>query len=80
MVGDVWVCTGQSNMEFGATRPKSLPRRIIPRFDSGRRQSNSVQPVAVKYGFMQSMLPVPNLYNKDGLPASPFRTDEWPVD
>ncbi|MCR9117935.1 MAG: sialate O-acetylesterase [bacterium] len=33
-------------------------------------------PVAVRYAF--SMNPVgANLYNKEGLPASPFRTDEW---
>jgi sialate O-acetylesterase len=36
-------------------------------------------PVAVRYGFAQFVLPVPNLYNKAGLPASPFRTDDWPV-
>jgi len=34
------------------------------------------EPVAVRYAF--SMNPEgANLYNKDGLPASPFRTDEW---
>ena len=33
-------------------------------------------PVAVRYGF--TMNPVgANLYNKDGLPASPFRSDDW---
>ena len=37
-------------------------------------------PVAVRYGFAQWMVPVPNLHNKEGLPASPFRTDEWPVE
>ena len=37
-------------------------------------------PVAVRYGFAQFMLPVPNLYNQEGLPASPFRTDDWPVE
>lgn len=33
------------------------------------------KPVAVRYGFSQS--PVCNLYNEAGLPASPFRTDDW---
>jgi sialate O-acetylesterase len=34
------------------------------------------KPVAVRYGY--SMNPVKaNLYNKEGLPASPFRTDDW---
>jgi sialate O-acetylesterase len=32
-------------------------------------------PVAVRYGWTNS--PDVNLYNQDGLPASPFRTDDW---
>ena len=34
-------------------------------------------PVAVRYGWAD--LPRVNLFNKDGFPASPFRTDEWPL-
>ncbi len=33
-------------------------------------------PVAVRYAW--SINPVCNLFNKEGLPASPFRTDNWP--
>jgi len=33
-------------------------------------------PVAVRYAWGDS--PTCNLINKDGLPASPFRTDDWP--
>jgi len=33
-------------------------------------------PVAVRYGWANN--PGCNLYNKAGLPASPFRTDDWP--
>ena len=33
-------------------------------------------PVAVRYAWADS--PKCNLFNKDGLPASPFRTDDWP--
>jgi sialate O-acetylesterase len=33
-------------------------------------------PLAVRYAWADS--PPCNLVNKDGLPASPFRTDEWP--
>jgi sialate O-acetylesterase len=33
-------------------------------------------PVAVRYGWDSN--PVCNLYNKDNLPAVPFRTDDWP--
>ena len=32
-------------------------------------------PVAVRYAWASN--PICNLYNGDGLPASPFRTDEW---
>ena len=34
------------------------------------------QPVAVRYSWGNA--PDSNLYNRDGLPASPFRTDDWP--
>lgn len=35
------------------------------------------QPVAVRYGWAD--YPVVNLFNNDGLPASPFRTDDFPM-
>lgn len=34
------------------------------------------EPVAVRYAWASN--PICNLYNKAGLPASPFRTDTWP--
>jgi sialate O-acetylesterase len=34
------------------------------------------EPVAVRYSWRHSAMP--NLFNKEGLPASPFRTDDWP--
>jgi sialate O-acetylesterase len=34
------------------------------------------RPVAVRYGWADN--PRCNLYNREGLPASPFRTDDWP--
>lgn len=34
------------------------------------------EPVAVRYAWANN--PVCNLYNEDGLPANPFRTDDWP--
>ncbi|MDT5270504.1 MAG: sialate O-acetylesterase [Acidobacteriota bacterium] len=33
-------------------------------------------PVAVRYAWSDN--PAANLYNSEGLPASPFRTDDWP--
>ena len=38
---------------------------------------NVTKPVAVRYGWAD--FPVVNLWNKDGLPASPFRTDNYPM-
>jgi sialate O-acetylesterase len=37
--------------------------------------SNVPEPVAVRYAWAAN--PVCNLYNSAGLPASPFRTDDW---
>jgi sialate O-acetylesterase len=41
-------------------------------------KSDSVpNPVAVRYGWSNAPVDI-NLYNVDGYPASPFRTDQWP--
>ncbi len=34
-------------------------------------------PVAVRFGWNEAAMP--NLMNKAGLPAGPFRTDSWPI-
>jgi sialate O-acetylesterase len=36
-----------------------------------------VEPVAVRFGWNE--LAMPNLVNEAGLPAMPFRTDDWPL-
>ncbi|GEM_PF-1956985 len=36
---------------------------------------NIKEPIAIRYGWAGN--PVCNLYNEAGLPASPFRTDQW---
>jgi sialate O-acetylesterase len=36
-------------------------------------------PVAVRYGWVNFANPTLNLFNKEGLPASPFRTDDFPL-
>jgi sialate O-acetylesterase len=38
--------------------------------------TNAIKPVAVRYAWADN--PGCNLYNKAGLPAAPFRTDDWP--
>ncbi len=35
------------------------------------------KPVAVRYAWTAGE--IPNFFNKEGLPASPFRTDDWPM-
>jgi sialate O-acetylesterase len=40
------------------------------------RAETVAAPAAVRYGWQAN--PQGNLYNSDGLPASPFRTDDWP--
>ena len=39
------------------------------------RSDKVARPVAVRYAWANN--PVCNLYNKHGLPAVPFRTDDW---
>ncbi|MHC4670466.1 MAG: sialate O-acetylesterase [Planctomycetota bacterium] len=41
-----------------------------------RAQARLERPVAVRYAWADN--PVCNLINAEGLPASPFRTDDWP--
>ena len=40
------------------------------------RSAQVGSPVAVRYAWADN--PICNLYNKASLPASPFRTDDWP--
>lgn len=35
------------------------------------------EPIAVRYAYRANPLGRGNLYNKEGLPAAPFRSDEW---
>jgi sialate O-acetylesterase len=37
------------------------------------------KPVAVRYAWAMNPSPRNLLYNKEGIPASPFRTDDWPL-
>ncbi len=36
-------------------------------------------PASVRYGWADNPVPAVNLWNKADLPASPFRTDDWPL-
>ena len=57
---------------------KFIPAKAIIQDSVVVVSSPGVQhPVAVRLGFTNTG--IPNLFNKAGLPASPFRTDDWEV-
>jgi sialate O-acetylesterase len=57
---------------------KFVPAKAEIRGDQVVVESEQVpQPVAVRFGW--ATYPLVNLFNKEGLPASPFRTDEFPI-
>lgn len=59
---------------------REMPVPVWGRADSGNNVLVSCakipRPVAVRYAWQHNPAGA-NLYNKDGLPASPFRTDNW---
>ena len=58
---------------------KFVPAKAEIKGDTVVISSSEVsKPVAVRYGWVNFAKPTLNLFNKDGLPASPFRTDEVP--
>ena len=59
-----------SDQKFYYAKAEIKDNRVVVYSDS---VSN---PVAVRYGWADDM-PEVNLYNKEGFPASPFRTDTW---
>lgn len=62
----------------GADRKFYMARAYIRNNDQVVVSSDSVgRPVAVRYGWSNAPVDI-NLYNLDGFPASPFRTDNWP--
>jgi sialate O-acetylesterase len=63
----------------GADKQWSWAQATIVGNDTVAVWSDAVPvPVAVRYAWMMGPTGA-NLYNRAGLPASPFRTDDWPV-
>ncbi len=96
MVGDVWLASGQSNMELEVKHSDHAKEEIFQAdYPSVRLlkvaqdkspepkndiilplKSNEVShPVAVRYAWADN--PECSLTNAEGLPALPFRTDNW---
>src|SRR3954451_23232432 len=78
-VGGGLECRGPKLTGFTVAGPdhKFQPAEAEIRGDTVVVSSPAVErPVAVRYGWAN--FPVVNLWNKNGLPATPFRTDDWP--
>jgi sialate O-acetylesterase len=78
-VGSGLQAHGETLRGFTIAGPDKNFHRAIARTDGDSvivSSSDVETPVAVRYAWADS--PDCNLYNKEGLPASPFRTDAWP--
>jgi sialate O-acetylesterase len=78
-VGAGLECKGPKLIGFTIAGPdhKFVPADAEIRGETVVVSSPAVEkPVAVRYGWAN--FPVVNLWNKNGIPATPFRTDDWP--
>ncbi|MBU0754988.1 MAG: chitobiase/beta-hexosaminidase C-terminal domain-containing protein, partial [Planctomycetes bacterium] len=67
-----------THFEISAQDQHFVPAEALIENDSIVVSSEVVQaPVAVRYAFQNES--EPNLFNQEGLPASSFRTDDWPI-
>ncbi|MBK9120414.1 MAG: 9-O-acetylesterase [Phycisphaerales bacterium] len=68
-----------SHFEIAGVDRRFVPAQAVLDSDTVVVHSEAVpEPVAVRYAWSQRA--EPNLMNREGLPASPFRTDNWPVE
>jgi sialate O-acetylesterase len=77
--GSGLICKGDSLTHFtiaGANKHFAQAKAIIDKNTVMVWNDSIKNPVSVRFGWEN--IPVPNLFNKEGLPASPFRTDDWP--
>lgn len=74
------VSKGESLTQFtiAAADQNFVPAQAVIEGDTILVSSDQVkEPVAVRLGWGNAV--VPNLFNRADLPASPFRTDDWPL-
>jgi len=80
-VGGGLVAKGEELVGFTAAGADGVfvPAKATIKGDSIVVTSDKVEKItAVRYGWVNFAKPTLNLFNKDGLPASPFRTDDTP--
>jgi len=80
-VGGGLVAKGEELVGFTAAGADGVfaPAKATIKGDTIVVTSDKVEKItAVRYGWVNFAKPTLNLFNKDGLPASPFRTDETP--
>jgi sialate O-acetylesterase len=78
-VGSGLICKGDSLTHFtiAEANKKFVPAQAKIEGNTLVVWSNTINnPVSVRFAW--EYIPSPNFYNKEGLPASPFRTDNWP--
>lgn len=69
--GTGWLIAGPDRIFYPAETVISNNKVIV-------RSDRVPRPVAVRYGFGNTLRGT--LFNSQGLPVAPFRTDDWPVD
>jgi hypothetical protein len=74
------VARGDNPVDFHIADKNKIFREAQVRIDGKTLlvwNDNIAEPQAVRFGFTNT--DQPNLYNSEGLPASPFRTDDWQI-
>ncbi|MBN2412482.1 sialate O-acetylesterase [candidate division KSB1 bacterium] len=77
-IGSGLIKKGEKLTHFEIAGPDKKFYKAIAVIDDSTivvRSDNVRTPVAVRFGW--SITSMPNLFNKEGLPAAPFRTDNW---
>lgn len=72
------ICKGKELSEFYIAGEDKIFHKAVAIIDKKTiivSSENVKKPVAVRFAFRNS--PIPNLFSSDGLPATPFRTDNW---
>lgn len=78
-IGSGLVCKGDNLSHFTVCGADSVfvPAEAVIYGDKVIVSAPNVdKPLSVRFGW--EYIPMPNFFNKEGLPASPFRTDDWP--